>query len=618
MGRPLILYLALGLANNVASALNIPTLQEEFHRQAKRTPARKLQNFELSEKDANVRKVLQDSDFSLKNVAPPENDICSNAIEVTPDGQLITGKTAGATYEVFNDPCGVFSTSPGVWYTVLGTGDVMRANTCDSITNFDTFISVYSGDCRSLECVATDDDGCGSVSSLITWVSEPTVTYYIHVQGYNAQIKDDFGLTLSSFQPATNDRCDGAIAMSVGRTLNGSMEFATGDNESHDCFFEYKQPSLWYYIDGTGTALKVSTCSPNSTFTGGIQVFKGTVCSNLVCGDVPYGYGFTMDNECAYPAVSTQFLAEKGVRYYILLIASDVTSGANATFELSATEFEVVANDVCETASPITDFSGVPVAGSTNKALVDQSSCEDSSFSPGVWYRITGTGRPLVASTCSSILNFDSQLNVFSGGCEALECIAFSGGYGACDQSFFGDARVVFNTVEGVEYYILVTGSFQSAIGDFELTIAEAQSPSNDLCSDAIELKPETGGIIGSISDATSFWGLNFSCAYNVDTPVVWYSLMGTGDVYAISTCSTTLNFNSGLSVSTGSCGSQECIAFRAYSNFSCSDTSHSAAPVIISTDFGTEYLIAVEGLNYPAEGDFELTISTVSVPPDD
>ena len=57
------------------------------------------------------------------------------------------GTTVGATYNaaMAGSSCGnVAHTSPGVWYTVLGTGDRMTASTCSPATTYDTVVSVYT------------------------------------------------------------------------------------------------------------------------------------------------------------------------------------------------------------------------------------------------------------------------------------------------------------------------------------------------------------------------------------------------------------------------------------------------------------------------------------------
>ncbi len=560
-------------------------------------------------------------DFSMKAFVPAENSNCVEAIEILPDGALIAASTQGVTSEQFSNSCDFFFRSPAVWYVVAGTGGLLRAHTCSDITNFDTVISVYSGRCGDLECVGTDDDSCVRATSSITWQTELSVNYYIRVNGFGDWLTGDFGLTVSSFEPAVNDFCDGAIALALDEKLEGSMDRASGGDEMIDCFSAFNEPSLWYYVDGTGMALKVTACLPNSTFYGGMQIFKGSKCSDLVCEGIPFDGTLTTGMECESQSAVSRFVAEEGERYYILLIASGDFFGTNSTFEISVAEFESAPNDNCEMAIS-TEISDSAIIGSTYNALAENVTCGNfnSGFTSGVWYSVIGTGGALVASTCSSELNFETTLHVFSGGCDGLECIAF-GGFSyeeSCNQQFNGSTSVVFTTEVDLEYFIFVSGSYISAVGDFGLTIGEVETPPNDLCSGAIAIDTTKGTMFGSISDATGSLDLNISCYYYYAAPTVWYSLLGTGDSYVISTCSSELNFDSGLVVSNGNCDSQECITSNSYSSTFCSDTFYLAAKVIIHTEVGMEYFIAVQSVNYASQGDFALNIAPVEVPPND
>lgn len=46
-------------------------------------------------------------------------------------------------------------TSPTVWYSLLGTGEITQISV---FADFDVQVSIYSGECDSLTCVFTNDD----------------------------------------------------------------------------------------------------------------------------------------------------------------------------------------------------------------------------------------------------------------------------------------------------------------------------------------------------------------------------------------------------------------------------------------------------------------------------
>ena len=125
------------------------------------------------------------------------NDLCYTAQSLY---QQLPLSVFGATVDAHPEPellqvtegCGLATTptSRGVWYTLVGTGRSMTAHTCSGYTNFDTQLLVFGGaSCGGLECVAADEDSCGSSSS-VTFLSQPGVSYWILVQGFGTAAGD--------------------------------------------------------------------------------------------------------------------------------------------------------------------------------------------------------------------------------------------------------------------------------------------------------------------------------------------------------------------------------------------------------------------------------------------
>jgi hypothetical protein len=123
-------------------------------------------------------------ELTVTQLFPPPNDDCKNAETVT-FGLPVSGSTVAATKSGF-DCNGISVSAPGVWYTVVGTGDRLRATTRSSNTNYDTKLNVYSGSCGNLTCVGGNDDISNGVNlqSLVDWNSINSVQYYVLVHGY--------------------------------------------------------------------------------------------------------------------------------------------------------------------------------------------------------------------------------------------------------------------------------------------------------------------------------------------------------------------------------------------------------------------------------------------------
>jgi hypothetical protein len=151
----------------------------------------------------------------------PSNDLCADASNVS-----VPSTTSGYTINATNDgaaACGGATAqgSPGVWYTVTGTGNTITASFCtalydsncctghgstgcddsackatvcasDSVCCSTGWDNICAGEaldlCGSLcspACVTGSDDSCG-FQSQVSWCSQAGATYRILVHGYGS------------------------------------------------------------------------------------------------------------------------------------------------------------------------------------------------------------------------------------------------------------------------------------------------------------------------------------------------------------------------------------------------------------------------------------------------
>lgn len=203
------------------------------------------------------------SGVTCENLPPPPNDDCDAAVQL-----IVPSTTNGYTLYGFSDgdnlpPCGPIASGPGVWYRVSGTGHEITAAVCGGVTDFDSRLYVFCGDCAvptPLVCVAANDDaagGCGA-GSLVSWCSEPGRNYMILVAGGSAS-SGHFTLELTQ-DPAP---CPAPASCSASCTVTcpgGSIN----ENEP-PCFLGYVDESN----GGCGT-------TPNH--------FGTIACGQTVCG----------------------------------------------------------------------------------------------------------------------------------------------------------------------------------------------------------------------------------------------------------------------------------------------------------------------------------------------
>jgi hypothetical protein len=169
----------------------------------------------------------------------PQNDLCTDAIPISIPSSTL-GTTSGATVD--DAPtCYTLINSPGVWYSLIGTGNLITATTCAAYTNYDTRLDIYSNTCDQLVCVAGNDDACGlpfpnNVNSTVTFCSELGATYYILVQGFEGD-RGNFQLDVSEGAacqpPPPTPTCENSSIFGQSPTGPGGMfNFLNSDSNS--------------------------------------------------------------------------------------------------------------------------------------------------------------------------------------------------------------------------------------------------------------------------------------------------------------------------------------------------------------------------------------------------
>jgi hypothetical protein len=202
----------------------------------------------------------------------------SNADSTT--ASTVQGTLMGASLDIGVPTCGVSSiTSPGVWYTVYGTGGRMRAffNEFGEETDFDARVSVFRGSCSSLECVDQDDS--------LRWDSTAGELYSMLVYGADGS-SGDFGL----FVDLGNEFCTDVVnPVPTNETIVVGAVIGIGPNASSIdglplCELYPFEPSTglvaWFSVVGTGATLLVSSCVFIPVFD--VAVYSGS-CGNLIC-----------------------------------------------------------------------------------------------------------------------------------------------------------------------------------------------------------------------------------------------------------------------------------------------------------------------------------------------
>ncbi len=210
------------------------------------------------------------SSVPFRVVVPPANDRCGTpGVPVLTCGSVVTGTNLGAT--TLGDPtngCGTTIDGPGVFYSFVGTGQVVTLETCGGITNYDSKIHVFSGTCAALVCVDGNDDDCAR-NSRVVFASVAGRAYTVMVSGWNGEAGD---FTLSLF-------CGGTLPMAVtgfspARGPVGTLVRIRGEQLTGITAVTFNGVPAPGFVVVSDTVLTATV--PPAASTGPIQVTKGT------------------------------------------------------------------------------------------------------------------------------------------------------------------------------------------------------------------------------------------------------------------------------------------------------------------------------------------------------
>ena len=134
------------------------------------------------------------------------------------------------------------------------------------------------------------------------------------------------------------------------------------------------------------------------------------------------------------------------------------------------------ANDICSGATPLS--CGGMATGSTALATDTDASnnCGGGTPDEGVWFTFTGNGQIATINTTGS--NFDTQINIYEGGCGNLSCIGGNDDINLSNGNLA--SSFTFCTQNGVAYYVYLDG-FLGATGNYQISLScapDTQAPS--------------------------------------------------------------------------------------------------------------------------------------------
>ncbi len=270
--------------------------------------------------------------FEMQVTCEPtaENDLCEDAADISCNSSVM-GLTSNAIVDSDIAPeCSVVQgpsatvTAPGVWYVYEDNTNLVtdiHITTCSDNTDYDTKLSVYTGDCDGLVCVIgnDDDNDCAAYQSSVDFQSDGNTTYYILVHGY-LSFTGNFELTVDC-TPVPPDNDDIANAMDINdcpyTDLDVAMPAATTEGGNPEGCNIDGANGVWYKRtpDGDGT-MTVTIESPVGLSHVTFYTADDKNASEEDLTLVDY-----IDNQCI-PGTSTSIPVVAGQTYYVFVVNS--------------------------------------------------------------------------------------------------------------------------------------------------------------------------------------------------------------------------------------------------------------------------------------------------------
>ncbi|MCK6484591.1 MAG: hypothetical protein HUU22_17690 [Phycisphaerae bacterium] len=389
--------------------------------------------------------------------AVPSNDDCTGATFLSSFPFTDSPYHLLATHDPIIMGCnpGPGLTRHGVWYAYTPSTDCTLIVSETSAN--DVAMALFTGaDCGSLvevACTLAETDAFALTANTSYW-------QLIGMHSATAVPTTPLVIEFECVPPFPNDDCATATVIAetpFSHTVDFRLAAPDPDVTCNQSSNVHTRHGVWWtYTPSIDCIAVLSETSTNDTITA---VFTGG-CDNLFevhCSDAE-GSIFTM---------------QAGVQYHVLVGAWSATTILTTPITFNLDCVLPPENDACINAIPL--VCDTSVAGSTTLATAEgvpvPATCPDTfeggsnlvqNHRKGVWYRVIGDGNAWTLSTCNAGTNFDTQIAVFTGGCDNPICFVANDDMNQTGWSCPISSRraaVRFGTVPGEEYLVLVMPS---------------------------------------------------------------------------------------------------------------------------------------------------------------
>ncbi len=458
--------------------------------------------------------------FCIKTYPAPSNDLCANAIEITPNVQCNyqIGAISGALKD--GGPTGCAANAlQDVWYKFTATDATIGISMTYS-SGMNQAFQILQGGCNGTVVACINNQGLNQEENYLDYNFVIGQEYYLRVMNAGGFIStSNFQFCIKTYPAPSNDLCANAIEITPNVQCNyqiGTISGALKDGGPTGCASDALQ-DVWYKFTATAATIGV-----NMTYSSGInqafQILQGG-CNGTVIACIN---NQSFNQEESY--VGSIFVI--GQEYYLRVMnAGGFISTSN--IQLCITAYPAAANDLCANATEVIPGSTCTYTGGSFSGTFNDGaaiSCA-ANATQDIWYKFVATEQ-----TNSIYLNpvsgLDLGFEIRQGGCQGtlVDCVNSSG---------FNTSEFYLNNnfIVGQTYYLRffnATGSMTTQ--NMTFCIIKYPKPANDTCANATVLyQNATCSAVAATLTGAMPDGAAMGCAANSGQDV-WFRFTALGN----------------------------------------------------------------------------------------
>lgn len=491
-------------------------------------------------------------------------DNCAMAIDLGAQTSPYTGNTTNFTSHVTLS-CGSSTTSPDGYYKITVPSNYTLNIAVNS--SWDAVHSIFYGSCASQTAIVACSDTDVQSHSWSNFTGSAQTVYWI---------QDGWGSGSGSF------------------TLTWSLA------PPPDCL-----PPTALVTNVSGTSADISWTASESAPANGYQYEVRRTGAVLSGNTGLIASGTTTDN--LIPTVTGLTIGTTYTVYVRSLCSETISSSWNSKAFLVP-----VANDICSNAITLTcggSTTGTTVGATNDNMPVCGITDLTTQNSAGVWYKFIGDGSDVTITTCGPT-QVDTRMAVYTGECGALNCLTGNEDNSSCTTANWS-SQVLFSTVDGGEYYVLVYAFGDTATVNFNIAMSCVvpctPATTNDNCATAVALTLGTplssNNTCSTPSTGVAYpsCGSQFSSYYDT-----WYTFNSGSNTTLEIALTATAPTAVGYALYTGTCGGS-------FTQRACNLT---GVATNVTVTANTNYFLRVYTDGIAGRGNFTVSVKTPCLRP--